>query len=104
MCIRDRSKDEVEVAQYHSQITLYDFASGSFTPLHPELMAEAGIMTSSEGLQEALPGGRWFLEEQNSGDLWVVGPEGVLYHDVHASHHDGHHHLPNWTRVLPVFP
>ena len=98
------SKDEVEVAQYHSQITLYDFASGSFTPLYPELMAEAGIMTSSEGLQEALPGGRWFLEEQNSGELWVVGPEGVLYHDVHASHHDGHHHLPNWTRVLPVFP
>ena len=43
-------------------------------------------------------------EEQNSGELWVVGPEGVLYHDVHASHHDGHHHLPNWTRVLSAFP
>ncbi len=98
------SKDEVEVAQYHSQMTLYDLASGSFTPLYPELMAEAGIMTSSEGLQEALPDGRWFLEEQNSGELWVVGPEGVLYHDVHAAHHDGHHHLPNWTRVLPAFP
>ena len=34
----------------------------------------------------------------------LVGPEGVLYHDVHAAHHDGHHHLPNWTRVLPAFP
>ena len=98
------SKDEVELAQYHSQMTLFDLASESFTPLYSELMAEQGIMTSSEGLQEALPGGRWFLEEQNSGELWVVGPEGVLYHDVHASHHDGHHHLPNWTRVLPAFP
>lgn len=98
------SKDEVEVAQYHSQITVFDLVSGSFTPLYPELMAEQGIMTSSEGLQEALPDGRWFLEEQNSGELWVVGPEGVLYHDVHRSHHDGHHHLPNWTRVLSAFP
>ena len=98
------SKDEVEVARYHSQITLFDLASESFTPLYPEMMAEQGIMTSSEGLQEALPGGLWFLEEQNSGELWVVGPEGVLYHDVHASHHEGHHHLPNWTRVLPAFP
>ena len=98
------SKDEVELAQYHSQMTLFDLASESFTPLYSELMAEQGIMTSSEGLQEALPDGRWFLEEQNSGELWVVGPEGVLYHDVHASHHDVHHHLPNWTRVLPAFP
>jgi len=98
------SKEQVEVAHCHSEITLFDLETNSFTPLFPELMAEAGIMTSSEGLQEALPGGRWFLEEQNSGELWVVGPEGVLYHDVHVSHHDGYHHLPNWTRVLPAFP
>ncbi len=98
------SKDEVELAHYHSEMTQYDLGTGTFTPLLADLMAEGGIMTTSEGLQEVLPGGRWFLEEQNSGELWVVGPEGVLYHDVHASHHDGHHHLPNWTRVLSAFP
>ena len=98
------SKDEVELAHYHSEVTQYDLGTGTFTPLLADLMAEGGIMTASEGLQEALPDGRWFLEEQNSGELWVVGPEGVLYHDVHAAHHDGHHHLPNWTRVLPAFP
>ncbi len=98
------SKDQVEVAHYHSQITRVDLGTGAFTPLLPALMAENGVMTASEGLQEALPGGRWFIEEQNSGELWVVGSEGVLYHDVHASHHDGYHHLPNWTRVLPAFP
>ena len=94
----------MELAHYHSQITRVDLATGRFTPLFTELMAEQGIMTASEGLQEALPDGRWFLEEQNSGELWVVGPEGILYHDVYASHRDGHHHLPNWTRVLPAFP
>lgn len=98
------SKDQEELAHYHSEITLVDLGSGAFTPILPELMAANGVMTASEGLQEALPGDRWFLEEQNSGELWVVGPEGVLYHDVHASHHEGHHHLPNWTRVLPAFP
>lgn len=98
------SKEQVELKQYHSEVTLYDLASGAFVPMLPELMADVGMMTASEGLQEALPGGRWFVEEQNSGELWVVGPSGVLYHDVHASHHEGHHHLPNWTRVLPSFP
>ena len=98
------SKDQQELAHYHSEITLVDLGTGAFTPILPELMAANGVMTASEGLQEALPGGWWFLEEQNSGELWVVGSEGVLYHDVHASHHDGHHHLPNWTRVLPAFP
>lgn len=98
------SKDQVQLAHYHSEITLYDLSSGEFTPLHRDLMAAEGIMTFSEGLQEALPGDMWFLEEQNSGILWVVGPDGVAYRGVHPSHHDGHHHLPNWTRVLKSFP
>jgi hypothetical protein len=42
-----------------------------------------------------------FVEEQNSGVLWVLGDEGVLYKDVMPSHHEGHHHLPNWTRIIP---
>ena len=45
-----------------------------------------------------------FLEEQNSGVLWVVSEEGVLFKDVQRSHHDGHHHLPNWTRIIPSTP
>ncbi|MAB74466.1 MAG: hypothetical protein CMC99_05875 [Flavobacteriales bacterium] len=67
-------------------------------------MQEQEIMTFSEGLQEFLPDGSVFLEEQNSGVLWVVSEEGVLYKDVQRSHHDGHHHLPNWTRIIPSTP
>ena len=83
------SKDEVEAGAVPFADHPVRLRFGVFHSALPELMAEQGIMTSSEGLQEALPDGRWFLEEQNSGELWVVGPEGVLYHDVHASHHDG---------------
>lgn len=95
------SKDQVELKHWHSRIELYDLASDSFTPLWPELMGQEDIMTFSEGLQEFLPDGSAFLEEQNSGILWVVGDGGVLYKDVHRSHHPGHHHLPNWTRIIP---
>ena len=95
------SKDQVELKHWHSRIERYDLASDSFTPLWPEVMGQEDIMTFSEGLQEFLPDGSAFLEEQNSGILWVVGDDGVLYKDVHRSHHPGHHHLPNWTRIIP---
>ena len=95
------SKDQVELKHWHSRIERYDLAADSFTPLWSELMGQEDIMTFSEGLQEFLPDGSAFLEEQNSGILWVVGDDGVLYKNVHRSHHPGHHHLPNWTRIIP---
>ena len=98
------SKDQVELKHWHSHVVEYDLASESFTPLWEDLMREQEIMTFSEGLQEFLPDGSVFLEEQNSGVLWVVGDDGVLYKDVHRSHHEGHHHLPNWTRIISSFP
>ena len=98
------SKDQVELKHWYSRVERYDLASDTFTPLWEDLMLEQEIMTFSEGLQEFLPDGSAFLEEQNTGILWVVGDSGVLYRDVHRSHHGGHHHLPNWTRIIPSFP
>ena len=98
------SKDQVELKHWYSRVERYDLASDTFTPLWEDLMVEQEIMTYTEGLQEFLPDGSAFLEEQNTGILWVVGDDGVLYRDVHRSHHDGHHHLPNWTRIIPSFP
>ena len=98
------SKDQVELKHWYSRVERCDLASNTFTPLWEDLMREQEFMTFSEGLQEFLPDGSAFLEEQNTGILWVVGDSGVLYRDVHRSHHDGHHHLPNWTRIIPSFP
>ncbi|OUU15659.1 MAG: hypothetical protein CBC05_10310 [Crocinitomicaceae bacterium TMED45] len=98
------SKDQVELKRWYSRVERYDLASDTFTPLWEDLMRDQEIMTFSEGLQEFLPDGSVFLEEQNSGVLWVVSEEGVLYKDVQRSHHDGHHHLPNWTRIIPSTP
>jgi hypothetical protein len=98
------SKDQVELKHWHSSVVRFDLASSTFNPVFEELMAQEQIMTFSEGLQEFLPDGSVFVEEQNSGVLWVLGDDGVLYKDVLASHHDGYHHLPNWTRIIPSFP
>ena len=98
------SKDQATLKHWYSRIELYDLGSGTFTPLWEDVMAEHKIMTFSEGLQEFLPDGTAFIEEQNTGILWVIGDEGVLYKGVHPSHHEGYHHLPNWTRIIPSFP
>lgn len=98
------SNDQNVLKHWHSRVELFDLASNQFTPLWEEVMAEEEIMTFSEGLQEFLPDGSAFVEEQNSGILWVIGDDGVRYKDVLRAHHDGHHHLPNWTRILPSNP
>jgi hypothetical protein len=98
------SKEQALLKHWYSHVVEYDLASETFTPLHEELVREHEIMTFSEGLQEPLPDGSYFVEEQNSGVLWVLGDDGVLYKDVLASHHEGHHHLPNWTRIISSFP
>ena len=98
------SKDQSELKHWYSRVELYDLETDTFAPLWEEVMAANEIMTFSEGLQEFLPDGSVFLEEQNSGILWVINEDEVLYRGVLHSHHPWHHHLPNWTRIIPSFP
>jgi hypothetical protein len=55
-------------------------------------------------MQEVLPDGSLWIEEQNSGKLWIFKDGELRYRNVLKSHHDGHHHLPNWTRILTSQP
>ncbi len=96
------SKDQVQLKHWYSEVVAFNLADGTFSQVHNDAMREGEIMTFSEGLQEFLPDGDVFVEEQNSGVLWVLGDQGILYKDVMPSHHEGHHHLPNWTRIIPT--
>ena len=96
------SRDQMQLKHWYSEVVAFNLADGSFSEVHNDAMREGEIMTYSEGLQEFLPSGDMFVEEQNSGILWVLGDEGILYKDVMPSHHEGHHHLPNWTRIIPT--
>ena len=42
----------------------------------------------------------YFVEEQNSGLLWIIKDNNIIYKNVLNSQHKGYHHLPNWTRLI----
>jgi hypothetical protein len=90
----------IDLGNFHSGITLYDFGTSSFSSVWPEVFTDQNLFTYTEGLSERLPDGSWFVEEQNEGVLWVIDSTGVRYRDVLTSQHPGHHHLSNWTRIL----
>ena len=58
------------------------------------------IFTNTEGMVQQLNDSTYFVEEQNSGILWVINNEKVVYKNVLPSHHEGYHHLPNWIKVI----
>lgn len=91
---------QVSLGDFHSGILLYDFENEDFTPVQPAIFEQENIFTYTEGLFELLPGGAWFVEEQNDGILWVIDSIGVCYRGILPSQHPGHHHLSNWTRII----
>jgi hypothetical protein len=91
----------IEVAPQFSGVVRYNLASGKFERIYPELFAQNEIFSFTESLVEELPGGGYFIEEQNSSVLWVLKDGEVKYKNILASQHEGHHHLANWGRVMP---
>jgi hypothetical protein len=91
----------IEVAPQFSGVVRYHLGSGKFERIYPELFAENEIFSFTESLVEELPGGGYYIEEQNSSVLWVLKDGEVKYKNILASQHEGHHHLANWGRVMP---
>ena len=69
--------------------------------LDREVWEENDLYSFTEGIVDALPGGGYFVEEQNSSVLWVIQDGVVRYKNVLPSHHPGYHHLANWARIMP---
>jgi len=85
---------------FYSNIVRYDFESGRFGFIGDSVFRANEIFTQTEGLMEFVAPGTYFVEEQNTGVLWIIRDEEVLYKNVLRSQHDGYHHLPNWIRVI----
>jgi hypothetical protein len=60
------------------------------------------IFTFTEGLMEFVDPQTYLVEEQNTGLIWIIKDDQVLFKNVFKSQHEGHHHLPNWTRVVKL--
>lgn len=96
---KDSSK-LVDMGHFYSSIVTYDLRNGDFSVIADSIFRTNKIFTRSEGLQEFIDPETFFIEEQNSGLLWIIRDDEVIYKNVFKSQHEGHHHLPNWTRII----
>ena len=95
------ANDLLVVNEQYSGVQRYYLKSGRFERIYPELFTENEIFSFTESLVDALPGGGYYIEEQNSSVLWILKDGEVKYKNILPSQHEGHHHLANWGRVMP---
>jgi hypothetical protein len=96
--------ERIDAGDFYSNTMAYDLKNEKLFVYESEVYKANGIHTFTEGMQEVLPDGSLWIEEQNSGKLWIFKDGELRYRNVLKSHHDGHHHLPNWTRILTSQP
>jgi hypothetical protein len=100
----DFDKPTIEPGQYFgdfaSNVVAYHFENDSFSVIGDSTFRAHHIFTYSEGLMEFISPNMYFVEEQNSGKLWIIKDDEVVYKNVLKSQHQGYHHLPNWTRII----
>lgn len=90
----------VNAGNFYSNIVSYSLANDRFTFIGDSIFRANKIYTENEGLVEFIDPNTYFVEEQNSGLLWVIQNNQVIYKNVFKSQHPGYHHLPNWTRII----
>lgn len=96
---RDSSRLKI-AGDFYSNIVHYDFSNNSLSFIGDSLFRENKIFTKSEGLMEFIDPSTYLVEEQNSGVIWIIKDDSVLYKNVLKSQHEGYHHLPNWIRIV----
>jgi hypothetical protein len=90
----------VFAGDFYSNIVSYNFKSNCFSFIGDSVFRANKIFTMSEGLMEFIDPSTYFVEEQNSGLLWIISNDKVIYKNVLKSQHEGYHHLPNWIRII----
>lgn len=89
-----------DAGDLYSNIVKYNFADQSIGFIGDSLFRENKIFSMTEGLIHFFDHDTYFVEEQNTGELWIIRNNEVIYKNVFNSQHEGYHHLPNWTRIL----
>lgn len=92
-------KTNVQREIINSNILVYNFEEDTYNALYEKAFIDNKIYTGAEGLYDLLPNGDLFVEEQNSGILWVLNENGVVLKTTLKSDIEGYHYLPNWTSI-----
>ena len=94
------AEQRIDAGKFYSNVMAYDLKNQRYFYIADQSFKDNAIYTFTEGMSEILSNGDLFVEEQNSGVLWVLRGDTVIYKNVLVSQHEGHHHLSNWTRVI----
>lgn len=98
---KPKNADQIPLtADFFSNITQYDLSTEEYSVIDEDLFRERWIFSGNEGLHEFVNDSTYFVEQQNSGYLWVIQNGEVVYKNVFPSQHEGYHHLPNWNRII----
>jgi len=98
---KDSSKLAI-AGNFYSNIVHYSYENGRLSFIGDSIFRANAIYTFTEGLMEFTDSSTYLVEEQNSGLIWIIKDDEVIYKDVFRSQHEGYHHLPNWTRVVTL--
>ena len=90
----------VIAGDFYSNIVKYDFFNDSLSFIGDSIFRANEIFSGTEGLIEFTDNSTYLIEEQNTGLIWIINDDKVIYKNVFKSQHKGYHHLPNWTRVI----
>lgn len=96
-------KDSISLkiaGDFYSNIVRYDFSNDNLSFIGDSIFRKNEIFTGTEGLVEFVDPSTYLVEEQNSGLIWVIKNNSVLYKNVLKSQHEGYHHMPNWIRII----
>ncbi|MDX8338264.1 arylsulfotransferase family protein [Draconibacterium sp. IB214405] len=90
----------VIAGDFYSNLVEYDFKGDKLSFVGDSIFRANKIFTYTEGLVDFLDSSTYFVEEQNTGVVWIIKEDEVLYKNVFQSQHKGYHHLTNWTRII----
>jgi len=83
-----------------NRVTIYDFTTGQTTGPWDKALADLGIETLSEGLFSILPDGTLMVEEENSGRLVFLAPDGAVRATFINTAKDGKTYRLGWSRWI----
>jgi hypothetical protein len=99
-----RDSGRLEIAgDFYSNLVRYDFDTERISFIGDSVFRANRIFTQTEGLMEFVDPSTYFIEEQNSGVIWIIRDDQVIYKNVLKSQHKGYHHLPNWIRIIKQY-
>ncbi len=83
-----------------SEVLIYNFADSTYRTYCNSHLEKDRINTFTQGFQQIFSNGDMYVEEQNSGKMYIVNESGFVMKKVFHTPIDGYIERPNWIRTF----